>query len=55
MSVADVGTGTGFVAAGLASRVGQVVAVDNSPKILKVPRENLGTLGAGTWSWSRAT
>ena len=47
MSVADVGTGTGFVAAGLASRVGQVVAVDNSPKMLKVPRENLGTLGAG--------
>jgi ubiquinone/menaquinone biosynthesis C-methylase UbiE len=47
MSVADVGTGTGFVAAGLASRVGQVVAVDNSPKMLKVPRKNLGTLGAG--------
>ena len=47
MTVADVGTGTGFVAAGIAPRVGRVIAVDNSPAMLKVARENLGELGVG--------
>jgi protein-L-isoaspartate O-methyltransferase len=31
-AVLDVGTGTGFVAAGLAPRVARVVAVDHSPR-----------------------
>jgi ubiquinone/menaquinone biosynthesis C-methylase UbiE len=38
MIVADVGTGTGFVAAGIAPRVGRVLAVDNSPAMLEVAR-----------------
>ena len=46
-TVADVGTGTGFVAAGLAPRVGQVVAVDNSQAMLDVARKNLDALGIG--------
>ena len=45
MSVADVGTGTGFVAAGIAPRVSRVLAVDNSPAMLEVARKNLGELG----------
>jgi len=44
--VADVGTGTGFVAAGLAPRVKKVVGLDNSPAMLGVARENLSSLGA---------
>jgi ubiquinone/menaquinone biosynthesis C-methylase UbiE len=32
MTVADVGTGTGFVAAGVAPRVRSVIALDNSPR-----------------------
>lgn len=32
--VADVGTGTGFVAAGIAPMVRRVLAVDNSPAML---------------------
>ena len=44
-TVADVGTGTGFVAAGVASRAGRVVAVDNSRAMLDVARANLGALG----------
>jgi ubiquinone/menaquinone biosynthesis C-methylase UbiE len=43
--VADIGTGTGFVAAGIAPRVGRVVAVDNSRAMLDVARENLDALG----------
>ena len=43
--VADVGTGTGFVAAGIAPRVKRVVGVDNVPAMLEVARENLATLG----------
>jgi ubiquinone/menaquinone biosynthesis C-methylase UbiE len=43
--VADVGTGTGFVAAGIASRVKRVVGVDNAPTMLRVARENLYSLG----------
>jgi ArsR family transcriptional regulator len=45
MTVADVGTGTGFVAAGIAPRVGRVLAVDNSPAMLEVARKNLAELG----------
>jgi len=44
--VADVGTGTGFVAAGMAPRVKRVVGVDNAPAMLTVARENLTALGA---------
>lgn len=44
--VADIGTGTGFVAAGLAPRVKKVLGVDNSPAMLDVARENLSALGA---------
>ena len=40
MTVLDVGTGTGFVAAGLAHRVRKVVAVDNSSAMLDVARRN---------------
>jgi ubiquinone/menaquinone biosynthesis C-methylase UbiE len=43
--VTDVGTGTGFVAAGIAPRVKRVVGVDNVPAMLEVARENLATLG----------
>jgi len=45
MTVADIGTGTGFVSAGVAPRVRRVVAVDNSPAMLSVARKNLDTLG----------
>jgi ubiquinone/menaquinone biosynthesis C-methylase UbiE len=44
-TVADVGTGTGFVAAGIAPRVGRVIAVDNSSAMLEVARKNLSDLG----------
>jgi ArsR family transcriptional regulator len=44
-TVLDVGTGTGFVAAGLAPRVTRVVAVDHSPAMLDVARDNLRGLG----------
>jgi ArsR family transcriptional regulator len=44
-TVADVGTGTGFVAAGVASRAGRVVAVDNSRAMLDVARAILDALG----------
>ena len=44
-TVADVGTGTGFVAAGLAPRVGRILAVDNSEAMLAGARENLDALG----------
>jgi len=45
MTVADIGTGTGFVAAGVAPRVEQVIAVDNSLAMVDVARKNLATLG----------
>jgi ubiquinone/menaquinone biosynthesis C-methylase UbiE len=45
MTVADVDTGTGFMAAGLAPRVERVVGVDNSRAMLEVARENLRSLG----------
>ncbi len=43
-TVVDVGTGTGFVAAGLASRAARVIALDNSPGMLEVARANLERL-----------
>lgn len=46
MTVIDVGTGTGFVAAGLAGRAAGVVGIDNSPAMLAVARDNLEALGA---------
>ncbi len=42
MVVADIGTGTGFVAAGLAPLVATVYAVDGSSAMLEVARRNLG-------------
>jgi ubiquinone/menaquinone biosynthesis C-methylase UbiE len=44
-TVLDVGTGTGFVAAGLAPHARQVVALDYSPAMLEVARRNLAELG----------
>lgn len=41
MSVADVGSGTGFVAAGLAPLVQKVVVLDGSPSMLDIARKNL--------------
>ena len=46
MTVADVGTGTGFVAAGLAGRVARVTGIDDSPGMLQVAEKNLNKLGA---------
>jgi ubiquinone/menaquinone biosynthesis C-methylase UbiE len=43
-TVVDVGTGTGFVAAGLAATAGKVVAIDHSPAMLDVARNNLEQL-----------
>ncbi|MBB2892033.1 class I SAM-dependent methyltransferase [Flexivirga oryzae] len=45
-TVVDVGTGTGFVAAGVAGRAAAVVGVDNSPAMLDVARQSLDALGA---------
>ncbi len=44
MTVADVGTGTGFVAAGIAPRVNKVVGVDISPAMLDRAAKNLEVL-----------
>lgn len=41
MVVADVGSGTGFVAAGLAPLVQKVYVLDGSPEMLEVARRNL--------------
>jgi ubiquinone/menaquinone biosynthesis C-methylase UbiE len=45
-SVLDVGTGTGFIASGLAPQSRTVIAVDNSPAMLAVARNNFAALGA---------
>lgn len=45
--VVDVGTGTGFVAAGLAGRAATVTGIDNSPAMLAVAAENMAALGVG--------
>ena len=42
MAVADVGAGTGFMAAGLAPLVKRVYVVDGSPAMLEVAKKNLG-------------
>ena len=42
MVVADVGSGTGFMAAGIAPLVAKVYAVDGSAGMLEVSRKNLG-------------
>lgn len=44
-TVLDVGTGIGFVAAGLAGRAARVVGVDNSLAMLAVAADNLTALG----------
>lgn len=44
MAVADVGAGTGFMAAALAPLVKRVYAVDGSPEMLEVARKNLAGL-----------
>jgi SAM-dependent methyltransferase len=44
MTVADIGTGTGFVATGLAPLVRQVVAVDGSAAMLEAAQRNLSGL-----------
>jgi ArsR family transcriptional regulator len=43
----DAGTGTGFVAAGLAGRSATVTGIGNSPAMLAVAARNLAALGAG--------
>jgi len=45
--VLDVGTGTGFIAAGLAPRARHVVGVDSSPAMLAVAARNAATLSLG--------
>jgi ArsR family transcriptional regulator len=45
--VVDAGTGTGFVAAGLAGRAATVTGIGNSPAMLAVAARNLAALGAG--------
>jgi ArsR family transcriptional regulator len=44
-TVLDVGTGTGFVAAGLAQRASRVIAIDNSAAMLDVAGDNVAQLG----------
>jgi arsenite methyltransferase len=45
MRVADIGAGTGFVAAGLAPLVRQVYVVDGSEAMIEVARKNLAEFG----------
>jgi ubiquinone/menaquinone biosynthesis C-methylase UbiE len=44
-TVVDVGTGTGFVAAGFAAHAGRILGYDNAESMLKVARANLDRLG----------
>ena len=44
MIVADIGAGTGFMAAGLAPLVHKVHVIDGSPAMLEVARKNLSQL-----------
>jgi ArsR family transcriptional regulator len=44
-TVLDVGTGTGFVASGLAAETGMVIGLDNSEPMLRVARDNVASLG----------
>lgn len=43
--VADIGTGTGFVAAGIAPRVRRVLGIDSTPAMLAVAWDNFQALG----------
>lgn len=52
MVVADVGAGTGFMAAGLAPLVSHVYALDGSPAMLDVARRNLSGLSNVTFQTS---
>jgi ArsR family transcriptional regulator len=45
--IVDVGTGTGFVAAGLASRASSIVGIDHAAGMLHVARRNLDALTIG--------
>jgi ubiquinone/menaquinone biosynthesis C-methylase UbiE len=45
MTVADVGAGTGFIAAGLAPLVKHVYVLDGSPAMLEIARKNLARFG----------
>lgn len=45
--VVDVGTGTGFIAGGLAAQAAHVVGTDASPAMLDQARTNLDGLGVG--------
>src|SRR4051794_39822274 len=45
MTVADVGTGTGYVAAGVSPHVERVIGIDASPEMLAVAQRNLDALG----------
>ncbi len=47
--VADVGTGTGFVAAGLAPRATKVIGFDASPEMLAVAQRNLAHFDNVEW------
>lgn len=44
MTVADVGTGTGFVAAGIAPHVQKVIGIDNSTAMLETAKTNISKL-----------
>src|SRR4051794_4814253 len=46
-TVVDVGTGTGFVAAGLAPHADQVLGFDNAAAMLDIARKNLESLSIG--------
>jgi ArsR family transcriptional regulator len=52
--VVDVGTGTGFVASGLATGVGRVTGTDSSPAMLTQARSNLDRLGIGNVTLTQA-
>jgi ArsR family transcriptional regulator len=45
MTVADVGTGTGYVSAGMSPSAKRVIGIDSSPEMLAVARRNLDALG----------
>jgi ubiquinone/menaquinone biosynthesis C-methylase UbiE len=49
MAVADVGCGTGFLAAGLAPRVAQVHALDGSPAMIEAAKRNLAAFANVTY------
>ena len=53
-TVVDVGTGTGFVAAGLAPHARRVLAYDNAAAMLQVARANLDRLGIDNFELAEA-